>query len=522
MEAPFYPIIYVRGYAMTEGERDETTADPFCGFNLGSTLYRASINKSDPPRKFIFESPLLRLSSDFGYRDVYENGVDILDADWSPQQGHNGISAKSVIIYRYYDSGSTLLGDGEARDIEVYAKGLNDLILRVKALVCLEEGASLAPPDFGCYLVAHSMGGLVVRAFLQNPSLGSDEARKAVDKIFTYATPHNGIDMAGFNVPGWLSLNDINNFNRKRMSEYLSLQDMYNKTGRVDYLSEQTFSSDRFFCMVGTNRNDYDAAKGVSRTFAGHGSDGLVKVENASVWGIDASTSTTTPVATAYAYRSHSGFFGIVNSEEAYQNLTRFLFGDVRVDIWLEIDKVTVPPQLKNEKVEALYQFELLAGPRGKRWYLSRRVAEEDSPACRTHAQLTNEADKSGRFIYLSTVFLANRARVNQGRPSLAYAMNIGIRTPDYQVDKIFWPNQHYEGSYLFRDTAILEMVPPSASGDWEVKYGWQSESDGQATRNLTYTGLSHGKLRLLIPFASKTEPGMTGNIHLIASAWNA
>ena len=31
-------------------------------------------------------------------------------------------------------------------------------------------------------------------------------------------------------------------------------------------------------------------------------------------------------------------------------------------------------------QVQALYQFELLARPRGKRWYLSRRVAEEDSP----------------------------------------------------------------------------------------------------------------------------------------------
>ena len=38
---PYHPIIYVRGYAMTPSEIDETTADPFCGFNLGSTVYRA-------------------------------------------------------------------------------------------------------------------------------------------------------------------------------------------------------------------------------------------------------------------------------------------------------------------------------------------------------------------------------------------------------------------------------------------------------------------------------------------------
>ena len=41
IKAPYFPIIYVRGYAMTRDEINQTTADPFCGFNLGSTVYRA-------------------------------------------------------------------------------------------------------------------------------------------------------------------------------------------------------------------------------------------------------------------------------------------------------------------------------------------------------------------------------------------------------------------------------------------------------------------------------------------------
>ena len=71
----------------------------------------------------------------------------------------------------------------------------------------------------------------------------------------------------------------------------------------------------------------------------------------------------------------------------------RFLFGDVRVNIWLDVAEVRLPPDVqaeadKNKEVEALYQFEVLASPRGKRWYLTRRVAEEDSVACRTLEQL--------------------------------------------------------------------------------------------------------------------------------------
>ncbi|MEI8190243.1 MAG: hypothetical protein WCI75_11060, partial [candidate division NC10 bacterium] len=60
--------------------------------------------------------------------------------------------------------------------------------------------------------------------FLQNPQLGSAESRRAVDKVFAYATPHNGIDMRIVrNVPGWLSFGDANNFNRERMAGYLGL-----------------------------------------------------------------------------------------------------------------------------------------------------------------------------------------------------------------------------------------------------------------------------------------------------------
>lgn len=165
---------------MTEREQDETTADPFCGFNLGSTVYRATPEKDKPAKKFIFESPVLRLISDYGYADVYENGLDIMDADWE-----NAIPPKSIVIYRYYEQASALLGAGKTPEISDFAKGLGRLILRVRDLVCAHPDSRITVEDFRCYLVAHSMGGLVCRAFLQNPDLGDDQARCCVDKIFT-------------------------------------------------------------------------------------------------------------------------------------------------------------------------------------------------------------------------------------------------------------------------------------------------------------------------------------------------
>lgn len=520
--APFHPIIYVRGYAMTRGEIDETTADPFCGFNLGSTVFRATPDKNRPAKKFVFESPVVRLRSDFGYSDVFENGLDIMDPGWT-----GSLPSRSIVIYRYYEQASTLLGSGKTPDMEEFAKGLSDLILRVRELVCKDPGNTVPPEAFRCYLVAHSMGGLVCRAFLQNPKLGKEEARRCVDKVFTYATPHNGIEMGGINVPEWLSQNDINNFNRERMAKYLHLEANFRRTKRVDWLPEESFPAERFFCMVGTNRGDYEVAMGLSRAFAGHGSDGLVRIENASVWGVNAKGQVSAPCATAYAYRSHSGYFGIVNSEESYQNLVRFLFGDLRVDLWADIEDIRLPRALQEPgrkgQVNALYQFEVVASPRGKPWYLTRRVAEEDSVACRSHKEMVDSANKDARRVYLSTLFLDRRWRVNPARPSLAYGLTLGVRVPDYEVEQKFWPDQHYEGGYLFRDAVIIEVFPPQQErGAWRIAYDWQSDNLGEATTSIAPKALKSGKLEVMIPFDSSTTPGMTGKLRFVVSAWNA
>lgn len=516
-----HPIIYVRGYAMTPGEIDQTTADPFCGFNVGSTVYRATPDRTRPPRKFIFESPVVRLAKDFGYRDVYLDGEDIVDhSDWD-----KGIPRQSIVIYRYYEQASGLLGSGVRPEITTFALELGALIKRVRDRVTW-EGSEIPPDEFRCYLVAHSMGGLVCRAFLQNPACDPDDMRRYVDKFFTYATPHNGIDLAGVNVPGWLTQGDVNNFNRERMAEYLGLVKLFETTQRVDWIQEERFPARKVFCLIGTNRADYEAAQGLSRTFAGDGSDGLVRVENAFLCGTRAGRATATPTAKAFVYRSHSGYFGIVNSEEAYQNLTRFLFGDLRVEIWLDLERLTLPEAVQQKadegrRVDALYQLELLASPRGKLWYLTRRVAEEDSVACVRHEDWLTA--KKPVKLHLSTLFLANRGKVNKARRSLAYAVTLGIRVPDYEIDRRLWINDHYEGGYVFRDSVVIELFPPEAPDeDWYVEHDWQSDNLGKAQTPLPTKELRSGEIELNVPFDQSGHPGAKGRLRFVVSPWNA
>ena len=525
--SPFHPIIYVRGHAMTQADIDQTTADPFCGFNLGSTTYRAVADRNRPPRKFVFESPLVRLASEFHYQDVYEGGYDILDPEWQDNPD-NRLSSRSIIIHRFYDEASKLLGSGRTPTLDEFASTLGDLILKVRELVCGNPANAIAPADFRCYLVAHSMGGLVCRGLLQNPRHDSRGAAQYVEKFFTYATPHNGIEVLGKNLPSWLTLNAVDNFNRSKLAGFFDLKPAFQRHERVDLLPERRFPHTQVFCMVGTNRLDYEAALGLSRSFVGHGSDGLVRIANATLLGLDSQGAISEPCAKAFAYRAHSGFFGIVNSEEAYQNLVRFLFGDVRLDLWLEIDTIRLPDPVAaaeqaGEQVNALYQVEVLAAPRGKLWYLTRRTAEEDSVACLTHQAWKSAPQKNGK-LYLSSVFLARRAKVSQADDALACTLTLNVRVPDYEIDRKLWVDQHFEGSHLFRNALVLKLTPAPAGAAqaWQVSYAWQNQGVKLITQTANATALADGRLDVRIAFDSASTPGIAGHLRLVISNWNA
>lgn len=49
ISAPFYPIIYVRGFAMTRGEIEATTATPYMGFNQGGDQGPPALGRKNNP-----------------------------------------------------------------------------------------------------------------------------------------------------------------------------------------------------------------------------------------------------------------------------------------------------------------------------------------------------------------------------------------------------------------------------------------------------------------------------------------
>ncbi|TDC25882.1 alpha/beta hydrolase [Streptomyces sp. 8K308] len=456
------PIVYVRGYAGPTAGINEQVDDPFYGFNRGATHVR--VGGDGDPAFYQFEGPLLRLMTDEGYQLLvrgdqhrYLRGVE--DASVPPA---------SLWVYRFYDQAATtfaappheslperLLGrlrrrvSAEGFDIESAAAGLYDLI----ELIRRKTGAPRV------FLVAHSMGGLVVRCMMQKVCFHPDadgrprsSAKELVARFFTYGTPHGGIDLR-LDAMDWAQQvfgpagSDI--FAPEKMYGYLEPKahfgDRPPRSADFDpqRLPEQAFDTDDVFCLVGTNPKDY----GLSRVPVGPKSDGLVRIERAYVRGAHR----------AYVYRSHSGTYGEVNSEEGYQNLRRFLFGRWQVALALAGLPGSVPD-------EPVWQADTRLTIRGLPIVMTEQSAAHWCPV-----QLSDEIRRrdgdADVAVPVAGTFLLHRDR-------LRHAFSLRVFTLNEDDGRIHLTD-HLEQVPAWADTLIVDIRPGGAGGEGAGLEAW-------------------------------------------------
>ena len=506
----YHPIIYVRGFAATQGEIEETVADPYMGFNIGST--KARMAWTGDVKRFYFESPLVRLMSDHDYDDVFVDGDDLVAAE----RPDCVIPYRSIIIYRYYDEASKDFGTGETPPIEHFAKGLDKLILRLRDKICANPNNAVTPEDFRVHLVAHSMGGLVCRAFLQNTKLGSAEARGAVDKLFTYATPHNGIDMRIVrNVPGWLSFGDVNNFNRERMAEYLGLP----KGDDVSIV--KNFPPERIFNLVGTNPRDY------SRGRRPLGLGGGRRERRAGAH-------RERHHARAGPRRQGREFAARLRAPQPLGPLRhRELRGGLpephalpvrRRCAWTASSTSTTSrcrwrcrrSSRPAKTVHASYQFEIAVSVRGCQWQMTRREVRENSAIFRSYDDLfpgrrRDPAPTRSRQEPAPVLRVPRPEQERQGlRLGVSFAFDLKVLVPDYEVDGVLFMKRHYEGGYILRELILVEAFPDDAAlGGWRIKYGYQDDNPGKPGVDAVTRALDgEAGIAFDIPIAQKTRPG--------------
>src|SRR5450759_538095 len=408
------PIVYVRGYAGATSGIDSQVDDPFYGFNLGATHVR--VGGDGDPMFYQFEGPMLRLITDENYRLLVRGD----QRQYLNDAEDGSIPQASLWVYRFYDQAATTFmpephNEGiierflsslhkrvtaDGFDIETAAAGLYDLIMTIRA----KTGADKV------LVVAHSMGGLVVRCMMQKICFQGDRvpARSIVAKFFTYGTPHGGIS---FNIAAldWAQQAfgpagaDI--FAPEKMYGYLTpgkkFGDLPGRGARWDpqLVDEKVFSADDIFCLIGTDPKDY----GLSRVVVGPKSDGLVRIEHAYVRGANLSL----------IHKSHAGSYGEVNSEEGYQNLRRFMFGRWAVSVTL--DGLQPYPkgmdQLPEEQQWPVWQADMSLAIRGVPVVISEQQAGHWCPI-QINDELKRHGDSSDTSVPLASTFLLDPAHL--------------------------------------------------------------------------------------------------------------
>ena len=240
-----------------------------------------------------------------GHRVVIDAGtaLDLVTAHEDPR--------RSLWVFRYYD-----LDD---RSFSVYGEALVRLIDFIRDLTVLKTGLPKPPVN----ILAHSMGGLIVREALQCtlPSLGR-RAADCVNKIVTLGTPHKGITFQAIRDVKFVEAQEeLERFNPDAQA------DAANPWSYVNFAKH--FPPERVLAVVGTNYRSYTTrvATVMNRFFSTpqefglnyNRSDGLVKQESAQLPG----------APRTFVHKCHGGYDSLVTARESFEVATRFFHGDV-------------------------------------------------------------------------------------------------------------------------------------------------------------------------------------------------
>ncbi|WP_305784713.1 esterase/lipase family protein [Symbioplanes lichenis] len=331
MTEPIRPLILVRGFGGPDVTDEQRS--PYQGFNDG-TAYPGKRGED-----YIYEGFLLRAlkSERYPYTDAtnvigyYSRAVKAPpDSDgWeddsvsgsvviAPSVARRALDrgvAGTIWVYRYYEL--------TPRALHTYGEGL------VRLIELINRAAKRRDEEVaGVDIVAHSMGGLVVREALEQlHQTEKHSAGRLIHRIVTLGTPHRGI--AFQRVPGWL-LNLVHPV-RDARDELRAFDPT-----RTDFREVAAwFPIRRLLTVVGTDYQSYGngAASLMNRlssivddgSFATNRSDGLVKQASAQLPG----------APRTYVHKCHGGPDSLVTSREAYEIAMRFFHASHHVRLWL-------------------------------------------------------------------------------------------------------------------------------------------------------------------------------------------
>jgi hypothetical protein len=330
------PLILIRGFGGPDISGEQRSA--YQGYNDG-TVYPGRRGEN-----YIYEGFLLRAlkSERYRYQDAtnvvgyYADAVDVPDdlAGYDPGDVSGTVvidpqTAQRVLqtgtvgtiwVYRYYDL--------TPRALERYGQGLVTLIGLIQT-AARRHGETFHGVD----IIAHSMGGLVLReALRQLHTRQQGSAAALIHRIVTLGTPHRGI--AFQRIPGWV-LEHLPKVERAA-NEFAAFDPASTEFRQV----ANWYPIEQILTVVGTNYRTYGTSSAsLANRLASlldegslqyNRSDGLVKQASAQLPG----------APRTFVHKCHGGQDSLVTSRETYEIAMRFFHGSHRIRLWLDSAQV--------------------------------------------------------------------------------------------------------------------------------------------------------------------------------------
>ncbi|MEH1902907.1 MAG: hypothetical protein V7L04_16180 [Nostoc sp.] len=214
-------------------------------------------------------------------------------------------------------------------------------------------------------------------------------------------------------------------------------------------------------------------------------------------------------------YCSHGGRYGILNSEEGYQNLQRFLFGDIQVK--LSFSNVELKDLDKK-----FYQLETRIALRG----LPIPIYEQ---AIAHYCPITQELTRTDKPIPLFTAFLIPRNSASDDNVC-RYALRLALHSftkqetnwlLDFTKQETNWLlDNHLDQVPLWSDYLITDVA--TTDGTYNAKYSWNSD-EKEPVNNLNPTSeSSSGVYVAYVPLPERGQKvlGTKAAVRLEISQW--
>jgi len=362
----YYPIIFIRGFDPLGG----SVRDPFTGFNDGTSYVRVQDHERDFPGfviSFLQDKThpyrdtinILRFREASRFKSA-ELGIDyedccftsVLDdtlglmAERYPVVDGADLRLRTFWVFNFYAGlQGSLYKRRKVHAVPYFARELERYIHVVRKLT----GANRVN------LIAHSMGGVIIRHLVQRRYYSNQAAKEGVNRIVTLGSPLAGITylgnalsniaqpLLGLADAGELSAMDPDLMCEKTLDdgkprdglhtakgrELFGLADpsLEDREDRMESLHEigYGFRAGDWLCIGGTDHRDYAFSGGRAGSLlrGGGANDGLVQLKNAYFQ----------DSPRAFFHKPHGGVDSLITCRESFEAATRFLFAGHRVRI---------------------------------------------------------------------------------------------------------------------------------------------------------------------------------------------